>query len=379
MATETTPGTGGPLSGLRVIEIGSIGPGPHAAMILSDLGADVVRVTRVGYRPSPDPMQRGRRWVELDLQSADGVAAVRELIRVADVLIEGFRPGVMERLGLGPDEVSADNPGLVYARMTGWGQSGPMADRAGHDINYIALAGALDAITPPGEQPRPPANLVGDFGGGSLFLVVGVLSALLERVISGRGQVVDAAMLDGSGILLQMQWTAKASPAVGPLLDAISQGRTPYYRTYRCSDGRYLSVGAIEPKFYREFVIGLGLDPAELPEQNDHTHWAELTERFAGIVATRTMNEWEQAFAGVDACVAPVLTLEESARHPQQSQRDAVITVDGVAQAAPAPRFSRSQPSVPSADAPSASTPADVVAQWSATDRAPLRSTATVG
>jgi len=260
----------------------------------------------------------------------------------ADVLLEGMRPGVAERLGFGPDECLRRNPALVYGRMTGWGQDGPLAQRAGHDINYISLTGALHAIGRPGERPVPPLNLVGDFGGGSMLLVIGVLSALWEAQRSGQGQVVDAAMVDGSSILVQMVWGLLAHGAWNEergtnLLD----GHAPFYDTYTCSDGRHVAVGAIEPQFYAQLVAGLGIDTSELPEQFDRAHWGDTTKRFAEVFATRTRDEWAEVFAGTDACVTPILSFAEAAAHPHLTARDTIVTADGVTQASPAPRFSR--------------------------------------
>jgi alpha-methylacyl-CoA racemase len=341
----------GPLHGLRVVELGGIGPGPHAAMVLGDLGADVVRIDR----PSPgeqygvrDQILRNRRSVCLDLKDAAGRETLLRLVETADVLIEGFRPGVVERLGIGPDVCETRNPRLVYARMTGWGQHGPMADRAGHDINYIALTGVLHAVGHAGERPVPPLNLVGDYGGGSMFLITGVLAALWERERSGRGQVIDAAMVDGTAALSQAIWSLRGMGAwsddrASNLLDS---GR-PYYDTYACGDGRYVAVGAIEPQFYAQLLHGLGLADEDLPEQEDESGWPELRKRFAELFATRDRDEWAAVFDGTDACVTPVLTFEEASGHPHMAQRGTLLVVDGVAQAAPAPRFSRTVPPVP--------------------------------
>ena len=338
----------GPLAGLRVVELAGIGPGPHAAMILGDLGADVVRVDRpsgglqLGSDDVPDPTLRGRRTVAADLKDPAGRDTVLRLVEHADVLMEGYRPGVTERLGVGPDDCHARNPRLVYARMTGWGQDGPLATRAGHDINYISLTGALHAIGRPGERPVPPLNLVGDFGGGSMLLVVGILSALWETQRSGQGQVVDAAMVDGSSVLVQMVWGLLAH---GGWQDErgvnMLDGHAPFYDTYTCSDGRHVAVGAIEPQFYAQLLQGLGLDAAELPQQFDREHWDATSKRFAEVFATRTRDEWADVFAGTDACVTPVLAFAEVAEHPHLTARSTIVTQDGVDQAAPAPRFSR--------------------------------------
>ncbi|CUU55951.1 alpha-methylacyl-CoA racemase [Parafrankia irregularis] len=361
----------GPLSGLRVVELAGIGPGPHAAMILADLGADVVRVQRPNLGDGPDDwLLRGRRLLRVDLRSPEGLAQTTELIARADVLIEGYRPGVAERLGLGPEQCLARNPRLVYARMTGWGQTGPLAHRAGHDINYISLTGALHAMgSNADERPAPPLNLVGDYGGGSMFLLVGILSALLERGRSGQGQVVDAAIVDGTSVLLQMMWAWRAmgdwhgygdwsDERASNLLD----GSRPFYDTYTCSDGGHVAVGPLEPQFYAELLKGLDLDAAQLPDQNDPAGWPVLREAFTTAFAARTRDEWAARFDGTDACVTPVLSLAEVSADPHMSARGAVVDVDGVPQAAPAPRFSRSPTPVP----PRAvySEPDAVLAEW---------------
>jgi alpha-methylacyl-CoA racemase len=356
----------GPLAGLKVVELAGIGPGPHAAMVLADLGADVVRVDRPGRGADAgaDPTLRGRRRLAADLKDPADKAAVLDLVARADVLVEGFRPGVTERLGLGPDDCLARNPKLVYARMTGWGQDGPLAQRAGHDINYISLTGLLHAIGRPGERPVPPLNLVGDFGGGSMLLLVGVLSALWEAQRSGHGQVVDAAMVDGASLLGQMFWGFLAQkawvdePGVN-LLD----GGAPFYDTYTCADGRHVAVGAIEPQFYAALLEGLGLTGAELPAQHDRDRWAELKAHFAEVFATRPRDEWAEVFAGTDACVTPVLAFGEVAAHPHLAARSTIVEPGGVAQAAPAPRFSRTAAAVPdpAADAESAE---QILADW---------------
>ncbi|WP_433276054.1 CaiB/BaiF CoA transferase family protein [Pseudonocardia xinjiangensis] len=360
----------GPLAGLKVVELAGIGPGPHAAMILADLGADVVRIDRpsgglqLGSPDTPDPTLRGRRLVAADLKDDAGRETVLRLVERADVLVEGYRPGVTERLGVGPADCHARNPRLVYARMTGWGQDGPLARHAGHDINYISLTGALHAIGRPGERPVPPLNLVGDFGGGSMLLVIGVLAALWEAERSGRGQVVDAAMVDGASLLSQMVWGFLAQktwldePGVN-LLD----GGAPFYDTYTCSDGRHVAVGAIEPQFYAALLAGLGLTDAGLPHQFDRERWPETAERFAGIFATRTRDEWAAAFAGTDACVTPVLAFGEVAGHPHIAARRTIVENDGVAQAAPAPRFSRTPPGLRGA-AGTPETADEILADW---------------
>lgn len=361
----------GPLDGLRVIELAGIGPGPHAAMILGDLGADVVRVERPSSSAvdvldgNPDHMLRSRRSVAADLKNSADREMVLRLVAKADVLIEGYRPGVAERLGLGPDQCAEANPRLVYARMTGWGQSGQMAARAGHDINYISLTGALHAIGRPDERPVPPLNLVGDFGGGSMFLLVGILSALFERQQSGRGQVIDAAMLDGVAVLSQMMWAMRgfgqwSSSAGTNLLD----GGAPFYDTYACADGRAVAVGAIEPQFYEALLGGLGLADADLPDQNDRTGWPALRERISEVIASKDREHWTAVFDGTDACVTPVLSFDEVAGDSYLRERGALVDIDGVAQAAPAPRFSRSSPGTPTPPRPTGADSADVLREW---------------
>jgi alpha-methylacyl-CoA racemase len=370
----------GPLVGLRVIELAGIGPGPHAAMLLGDLGADVIRVERpsggkqiLQLAPTADDqMLRGRRSVMLDLKDPAGRETVLRLVERADVLIEGLRPGVIERLGVGPADCHARNPRLVYARMTGWGQDGPLADRAGHDITYIALTGALHAIGTAGGKPVPPLNLVGDFGGGSMFLVLGVLAALWERDRSGAGQVVDAAMVDGVSVLAQMFWSLRAcglwSDQRGTnLLDS----GTPFYDTYACADGRYVAVGALEPQFYAALLKGLGLIGEDLPGQLDQAGWPVLRQRFTDVFATRSRDEWVAVFEGTDACVAPVLSFAEVPTHPHIAARGTVITVDGVPQAAPAPRFSRTRPERPAPPPKPGADTADVLADWNVTPAGP--------
>lgn len=344
-------GTSGPLSGVRVVELAGIGPGPHAAMVLADMGADVVRVERpgpVGGAGERDVTLRGRRWVRADLKSPDDRARVLALVEQADVLLEGFRPGVAERLGVGPDECLARNPRLVYGRMTGWGQHGPRASRAGHDLNYLSLTGALAAIGRPGSPPPPPLNLVADYGGGSMLLLVGVLAALVERARSGSGQVVDAAMVDGVSLLAQLVWSMRAigawpGPRGGNLLD----GGAPFYDCYTCADGRYVAVAALEPPFYAALLHGLGLSESDLPAQYDASGWPRLREVFATTIAVRSRDEWAEVFDGTDACVTPVLTWEEAAADGHLVERGTLVDVDGVVQAAPAPRFSRTAGSPP--------------------------------
>src|SRR6201988_1343765 len=352
----------GPLQGLRVVELAGIGPGPHAAMLLGDLGADVVRVERPGKGPGPatnpsnDYLLRNRRSVAANLKSEEDRDLVLRLIAKADVLIEGFRPGVTERLGLGPQDCAKVNEGLIYARMTGWGQNGPRSQQAGHDINYISLNGVLHAVGRAGERPVPPLNLVGDFGGGSMFLLVGILSALWERERSGKGQVVDAAMVDGSSVLIQMMWAMRA---MGMWTDERGTNMldtgAPYYDTYECADGRYVSVGAIEPQFYAAMLAGLGLDAAKLPPQNDAARWPELRAVLTETFASRDRDHWAKVFADSDACVTPVLAFGEVQTEPHITERNTFYEVNGGLQPRPAPRFSRTaadtpRPAVPAAD-----------------------------
>ena len=338
----------GPLQGLKVIEMAGIGPAPFCAMMLADMGADVVRVDRASARPGrreTDCLQRNRRSIALDLKQPAAIATLLELLEGADVLIEGFRPGVMERLGLGPEACLARNPRLVYGRMTGWGQSGPLAHAAGHDINYIAITGALHLIGERGGKPVPPLNLVGDFGGGAMMLLAGVLAALFEAGRSGRGQVVDAAMTDGTVALLGLFFAQRA--AFRDFQDATGgemlAGAAPYYGTYATRDGKFLAIGALEPQFYAVLIEKLGLDPKYLAAgfPASRTGNDDVRAAIAAAVATRTRDEWAAVFEGTDACVAPVLSLAEAARHPHNVARGTFVTVDGIEQHAPAPRFSR--------------------------------------
>lgn len=362
----------GPLAGLRVVELAGIGPGPHAAMILGDLGADVVRVDR----PSPggsasdrpqDQLLRNRRTVQADLKSPAGRELVLRLTAKADVLIEGYRPGVAERLGVGPADCHARNPRLVYGRMTGWGQHGPMAQRAGHDINYIGLTGVLGAIGRPDERPVPPLNLVGDFGGGSMFLVAGVLAALWERERSGHGQVIDAAMVDGASVLAQMMWSLLGQ---GIWRDErgvnLLDGGAPFYDVYGCADGRHVAVGAIEPQFYAALLSGLGLDPADLPAQLDRDGWPRLRAAFTTAFLEHPRDYWTKVFADGDACVTPVVTFDEAAVHPHLAERGTITTIGGVRQAAPAPRFSRTAAQAPTSPPAAESNADSILAEWQA-------------
>jgi alpha-methylacyl-CoA racemase len=344
----------GPLKGMKVLEFEAIGPGPFAGMLLADMGADVIVVDRpeesgLGIRMarSTQILMRGKRSVTLDLKAPSGVEAALALIAKADALIEGFRPDVMERLGLGPDVALDRNPRLVYGRMTGWGQDGPLAARAGHDINYIALAGVLSAFGRAGQPPAPPLNLVGDFGGGGMLLGFGIACGLVESLRSGKGQVVDAAMVEGASLLAAMfagllatrQWKEERGANI---LDSGS----PWYDVYETKDGKYVSIGSIEPKFYADLLKRLGLASEPLPKQNDVARWPELRTRFAAVFKTKTREEWCTAFEGSDACFAPVLTMSEAKRHPHNVARENFVTVAGIEQAAPAPRFSRTPPAV---------------------------------
>jgi alpha-methylacyl-CoA racemase len=362
----------GPLHGLKVIEIVGIGPGPFAAMLLADLGAEVIRVDRAdrvgmdGDASSLDFLARGRRSIGVDLKHPDGVATVLRLIERSDVLIEGFRPGVMERLGLGPEVCRARNPRLVYGRMTGWGQEGPRAQLAGHDIDYIAIAGALHGIGRAGEPPVPPLNLVGDFGGGGLLLAFGIVSALRQVDLWGNGQVVDAAMVDGTALLMTMAHSMRATGFHRDergvnLLDTGAH----FYETYETADGKYVAVGAIEPQFYAQLLKGLELDATPLPAQYDRESWPAMKQRFAEIFKRKTRAQWASLFESSDACVAPVLSMEESTRDPHLQARSTFVEVGGALQPAPAPRFSRTPPSIPVAPVRAGANTDEVLRLWS--------------
>ncbi len=341
----------GPLKGFRVVEFAGIGPVPFCGMLLADLGAEVIRVDRTTHdflntwpEPKFDVLGRGRRSVAVDLKNPAGVEAVLRVVERADAVMEGLRPGVAERLGIGPDSCMSRNPKLVYGRMTGWGQEGPLAQAAGHDINYIALAGALHAIGPSGGAPLPPLNLVGDFGGGALYLAVGMLSALLEASRSNRGQVVDAAMVDGTASLMAI-FAALGSMGVwsetrgANMLDSGAH----FYGVYETADGKYVSVGAVEPQFYAELLDRLGLDAADFGQQLDGSEWPAAREKLAAVFKTKSRDQWCRELEGSDCCFAPVLPLSEAAEHPHMKARGTFVDIDGVVQPAPAPRFSRSQ------------------------------------
>lgn len=339
---------GGVLQGLRVVEFSGIGPAPFCAMLLADMGAEVVRIESPVSRRNGialerrfDLLNRGRRSVVLDLKSPSGLKAARELVRDADILLEGFRPGVMERLGLGPDTAHRSNPRLVYGRMTGFGQDGPMAHVAGHDLNYIALSGVLGSLGPRESAPTPPLNLIGDFGGGGMLLTVGVLAAYVHARATGRGQIVDAAMVDGAALLMT---SIHALRAAGQWSDErganVLDGGAPWYAVYETADKRYLSIAAIEPRFFEAFLARSKLDPDLISIQNDRPHWPRLRTLIADRIREHPLEYWCEVFAGSDCCVAPVLTLDEAADHPHSLARGSYVVVDGVRQPAPAPRFS---------------------------------------
>jgi alpha-methylacyl-CoA racemase len=346
----------GPLAGLRVIELAGVGPAPMCAMLLADLGATVLRIERTAAvelglprPPQFNLLNRGRRIVALDLKSKDGVEIALSLAERADALIEGFRPGVMERLGLGPDACLARNPRLVYGRMTGWGQDGPLADAAGHDLNYIAITGALDAIGRKGQPPSIPLNLVGDFGGGALYLALGVLAGLNEASRSGRGQVVDAAIVDGALSLMTMVYGNLAAGMWRPERGSnITDSGAPFYNVYECADGKYVSVAAVELRFFRELLARIGIDEAEIPDRLDRSSWERAQALLAERFRTRTRDEWCAVLEGTDSCFAPVLSMSEAPSHPHIAARKSLIEIDGVMQPAPAPRFSRTMPQTPS-------------------------------
>jgi alpha-methylacyl-CoA racemase len=359
----------GPLQGVRVVEFAGIGPGPFAAMLLSDMGADVVRIDRKGGRtPSKfEVTYRGRQAVAFDLKRPEAVVAALKLIDSADALIEGFRPGVMERLGIGPEVCLKRNAKLVYGRMTGWGQDGPLANAAGHDINYIALTGALHAIGHGDSKPVPPLNLVGDFGGGALYLAFGIVCGIVEARRSGKGQVVDVAMTDGSASLMAMFFGMTAQ---GMWLDRrganLLDSGSHFYDTYETSDGKHIALGSIEPQFYRELIERAGISDPAFAAQMDRAAWPALKEKLAALVRTKTRDEWDKIMLGSDVCYAPVLSLAEAPRHPHNAARKTFVEVDGVTQPAPAPRFSRTVPQVQCA--PQGADNAGTLAAWGFSD-----------
>lgn len=360
--------TAGPLAGLRVVELAGIGPGPFAAMLLADLGAEVIRIDRPGetarLAPERDATRRGRRSLTLDLKCAAAVAVLLRLVETADALIEGFRPGVAERLGFGPEICLARNPRLVYGRMTGFGQSGPLAQAAGHDLNYIALAGVAHGIGRAEAPPVPPLNLVGDYGGGAMFLVVGVLAALLERTHSGSGQVVDAAMAEGAALLMTPFYALHAAGLWQDRRGAnLLDGGAPFYDTYATADGKYLSIAALEPKFFAELARRIGLDEAFVKGQYDQALWPALRAALTAIIATRSRETWAKILEGTDACALGVLSLAEAPLHPHHRARGSFIEINGVTQPAPAPRFSRTPPAPPRPPTPPAAESATILAE----------------
>jgi alpha-methylacyl-CoA racemase len=362
----------GPLAGTKVIEIAGIGPGPFCAMMLADMGADVIRVDRAqnvsgGDPASPpaDVLNRGRRSIGVDLKHPDGVETVLALIESADGLIEGFRPGVMERLGLGPDAALARNPRLVYGRMTGWGQDGPYAHTAGHDINYIALAGSLEPLGRKGGPPVPPLNLIGDFGGGGMLLAFGLVAGLVHAQRTGEGQVVDAAMVDGAAVLATMIHSFRAmgiweDERGSNMLDT----GAPFYDVYETADGKYVSIGSIEPQFYAELLRLTGLEGEELPWQHDKGQWPAMKERFAEVFRAKTRDEWCELMEGTDVCFAPVLGMGEAPQHPHIAHRKTFVELDGVVQPAPAPRFSKTAAEVQRPPAHAGQHTDEVLAEW---------------
>jgi alpha-methylacyl-CoA racemase len=365
----------GPLAGIKIIEMVGLGPCPFAAMMLADMGAEVIRIDRKtkpgADNPFPmlgtkfDVMARGRRSLALDLKHPDAREVVLKLVEGADILIEGFRPGVMERLGLGPEACQARNPRLVFGRITGWGQNGPLAQAAGHDLNYIALSGMLHAMGRADTPPSPPLNLVGDFGGGAMMLAFGVVCAALEARSSGKGQVVDAAMTDGAALLGAMMYGLRAFGSWNDAREAnMLDGGAPFYDTYACADGKFLSVGAIEPQFYAQLLLLSGATDPEFAKQWSQKRWPDLKAKFAALFATRTRDDWCAILEGSDACVAPVLDMAEAPLHPHNQARGAFVEIDGVTQPAPAPRFSRTVPEAGQAAAVPGQHSAAILADW---------------
>ena len=345
----------GPLSGKRIVEIAGIGPGPFCAMLLADLGAEIVRVDRASAVPdimpdSPnlDLLNRGRRSVGVNLKTPEGIETVLKLVQESDALIEGFRPGVAERLGIGPEESLARNPKLIYGRMTGWGQEGTYSSMAGHDINYIALSGVLGMIGREGGKPIPPVNLVGDFGGGGMLLALGICAALVETAKSEKGQIIDAAMTDGSALLSTMMHSFKAMGMWGDRGTNLLDTGAPFYDVFECADGEFISLGSIEPQFYSELLRITEIDQSENPKQMDRAGWAEMKSKIGDAIKGKTRSEWEELMEGTDVCFAPVLSMDEAYEHPHNKQRNTFIEIAGVMQPAPAPRFSRTPASVSS-------------------------------
>jgi alpha-methylacyl-CoA racemase len=362
----------GPLDGVSILEIAGIGPGPFAAMMLSDMGANVLRIDRTDAARNTqgqgtrafDILGRGRKSAAVDLKDPQGVELVLDLAERADALLEGFRPGVMERLGLGPDVCLERNPRLVYGRMTGWGQEGPLAHAAGHDINYIALSGALEPIGRQGQAPVPPLNLVGDFGGGGMLLAYGVVCALVERQQSGTGQVVDAAMVDGSAALMAVFYGAAQSGFWGERGTNMLDTGAHFYDAYETSDGKYISIGSIEPQFYAELLQRLELLDADLPPQMDKAQWPALKEQIAKLFKSKTRDEWCALLEGTDVCFAPVLSLLEAPEHPHNRARGTFVEIDGAVQPRPAPRFSRTDPEISRPPARPGQHTAEALAEW---------------
>ena len=357
----------GPLVGLKIVEFAGIGPGPFCGMLLADLGADVVRIDRAesAGRGHPDLANRGKRSIAVDLKKPEGIEAALSLLEKADGLLEGFRPGVMERLGVGPDVALKRNPRLVYGRMTGWGQTGPWSQMAGHDIDYIALTGALHTMGRKDEPPAPPLNLVGDFGGGALYLAFGLLAGIIEAKSSGKGQVVDCAMIDGAASLMTMFYNMKAVGMWSAERDSnLLDGGAHFYDTYTCADGKWLAVGSIEPQFHAELVKGLGLPADTFGMYMDRSKWPEFSQRIADVVKTKTRDEWMKVFDGTDACVAPVLSMDEAPQHPHNAERNTFVEAFGVMQPNAAPRFSRTAGAVNGAPAIAGKHSNDVLESW---------------
>ena len=363
----------GPLTGIRVVEMAGIGPGPFTAMMLSDLGAEVIRVDRLSHKGighRANVLNRGRKSIAVDLKNPRGVATTLRLIKQADAVLEGFRPGVMERLGLGPEECLSVNPRLIFARMTGWGQSGPLSQAAGHDINYISIAGALGAMGYADRPPAPPLNLVGDFGGGAMYLITGILAALVERATSGQGQIIDAAMSDGTanllspffGLMAMNMWT---TDRFSNRLD----GGAFYYGSYECSDGKYISIGSLEPQFYALLLKKAEITDPEFQEQLDEAAWPAKRKKLIEIFKTKTRQQWCDIMEGTDVCFAPVLDLKEAPNHPHNIDRKAFVELDGVVQPAPAPRFSRTQGEIQGPAAMAGEHTREVWSAWNFTDQ----------